>query len=151
MCSALGISTVHSAMGPPNSFPAERAARASNLPLRHGQALGDRFPLHRLSNPNRGGRFLRWKIQALELSCRIFSVKRLQSEIGWVKYDVQPGCCRSRALEKEMEGLGKPRCIEGQAERDTTPIDLTPAAMLGGGARRVSLLARPERRNPPSS
>jgi hypothetical protein len=47
---------------------------------------------------------------------------------------------------KQRRAWGKPQEYRGQLERDTTPIDLTPAAMLGGGARRVSLLARPERR-----
>ena len=57
--------------------------------------------------------FLRWKIQGLSMRRCDRSLKGLQSESSWVKYEVQLGAASFRALEKAMEGLGKPRSSEG--------------------------------------
>jgi len=134
--SALGVRR------PGSSIVGQTPKRGASRP----GTLGERFPFRLDLIPAQPGHFSRWKNQALELECRKISLKRLQSETCWVKYEVQQGLAVPGPSRKRWRALGKPKEFRGLAERDTTPIDLTPAAMLGGGARRVSLLARPERR-----
>src|SRR5205807_1677319 len=77
------------------------------------EAGGERFPrlITYILQTKRDS--LRWKNQAFEGSPQKRSLKSLQSETRWVKYEVQPGTAVPGPLERATEGLGKPQEFRG--------------------------------------